>query len=55
MHPMNMQMYVAPILAVLLSVWSIFVTIFFMVCAWRAMIAHEKIAEAQTKRIQKTG
>jgi len=26
--------------------WGIFVTIFWMVCAWRAMSAHEKIADA---------
>ncbi len=37
----------------LLILWSLFVTIFLMVCAWRAMCAHEHIAEALTAYIQK--
>ena len=31
-------------LAILTALWGLFVTIFFMVCAWRAMRAHESIA-----------
>jgi len=32
-------------LAILLGLWSVFVTIFWMAVGWRAMRAHEKIAE----------
>ena len=32
------------VLELLIVGWTIFVTIFFMVCAWRAMRAHEEIA-----------
>ena len=31
---------------VLASLWGLFVTIFWMVTAWRAMRAHERFAEA---------
>jgi uncharacterized membrane protein YciS (DUF1049 family) len=34
------------LLAVLGVLWGLAVTIFWMVCAWRAMRAHEKLAEA---------
>ncbi len=33
-------------LAVLMVLWGLFVTIFWMVCAWRAMRAHEKLAQS---------
>ena len=33
------------VLELLIVGWTIFVTIFFMVCAWRAMRAHEEIAK----------
>jgi hypothetical protein len=32
--------------AVLMVLWGLFVTIFWMVCAWRAMRAHEKLADS---------
>ncbi len=32
--------------ALLLMLWGIFVTVFWMVCAWRAMRAHEKLADS---------
>ncbi len=32
------------ILTVLAILWGVGVTIFYMACAWRAMIAHEKLA-----------
>lgn len=32
--------------AALAVVWGIAVTIFWMVCAWRAMRAHERLADA---------
>jgi len=32
-------------LAILIALWGIFVTIFWMVVGWRAMRAHEKIAD----------
>ena len=32
--------------AVLGILWGLFVTIFFMICAWRGMRAHEKLATA---------
>ncbi len=31
-------------LAVLAVLWGLGVTVFYMICAWRAMIAHEKLA-----------
>ena len=34
------------LLAVLAVLWGLAVTIFWMVCAWRAMRAHEKLAES---------
>jgi len=35
--------------AVLFVLWGIALTIFWMVCAWRAMRAHEKLAESVEK------
>ena len=32
--------------AILLILWGLFVTLFWMVCAWRAMRAHEKLADS---------
>ena len=43
---MNINVAGNDFLAILLVLWSLFVTIFFMVCAWRAMQAHEGIAES---------
>ena len=58
MHPMNVPMGITTaamaFLGFLLSLWGIFVTIFFMVCAWRAMKAHEEIAKAQTELSKKS-
>lgn len=34
------------LLAVLAVLWGLAVTIFWMVCAWRAMRAHEKLADS---------
>ena len=31
-------------LAIVSALWGLFVSVFFMVCAWRAMRAHESIA-----------
>ncbi len=39
---------------VLIVLWGLFVTIFWMVVGWRAMKAHEKLADA-TERIAKKG
>ncbi len=36
---------------VLASLWGLFVTIFWMVTAWRAMRAHERFAEAIEKHV----
>jgi len=33
-------------LALLVMLWGLFVTVFWMVCAWRAMRAHEKLANS---------
>jgi hypothetical protein len=33
-------------LAILAVLWGLAVTLFWMVCAWRAMRAHEKLAES---------
>ena len=33
-------------LALVALLWGLFVTIFWMVCAWRAMRAHEKLADS---------
>lgn len=41
------------ILLVLMALWSVFVSIFFMVCAWRAMRAHEHIAQATIQYVRK--
>ena len=38
---------------VLMILWSLFVTIFLMVCIWRAMRAHEHIAQATIEYIRK--
>jgi len=32
--------------AVLVVLWGVAVTIFWIVCAWRAMRAHEKLADS---------
>lgn len=32
--------------ALLMVLWGLFVTVFWMVCAWRAMRAHEKLADS---------
>jgi len=34
------------LLAVAAILWGLFVTIIYMVCAWRAMRAHEKLARS---------
>ncbi len=34
------------IIALLAVVWGLAVTVFWMVCGWRAMRAHEKMAES---------
>ena len=33
-------------LALVALLWGLFVTVFWMVCAWRAMRAHEKLANS---------
>ncbi|MDX9973128.1 MAG: hypothetical protein RBU21_09075 [FCB group bacterium] len=32
--------------ALVVVLWGVFVTLFWMVCAWRAMRAHEKLADS---------
>jgi len=34
----------AGLITILAILWGLGVTIFYMVCAWRAMLAHEKLA-----------
>lgn len=34
------------LLTIIAVLWGLFATIFWMVCAWRAMRAHEKLAES---------
>lgn len=34
------------IIAVVTAIWAVAVTVFWMVCGWRAMRAHEKMAAA---------
>ncbi len=41
----NLNVYGAGYLAYLLAFWAFAVTVFWMVVGWRAMKAHEKIAE----------
>jgi Flp pilus assembly protein TadB len=36
-------------------VWGIFVTIFWMVCGWRAMRAHERLANSVDQISRKQG
>lgn len=36
---------VASLFAFLGIVWALFVTVFWMICGWRAMRAHEKLAD----------
>lgn len=33
-------------LALLAFLWGLFVTVFYMVCAWRAMRAHERLSQS---------
>ncbi len=38
-----------------LALWGCFVTIFWMVCAWRAIRAHERLADAAAHLAGRSG